>query len=319
MGSLPIKKRYENINSVSCKEVYYNVKTRVHGNGLTEIRIYEKPIKVCVGKAEAKLKYKKIDYGIVENCAFDENIEFRYVADIEGFKHGVDKKAREAISLSKSVKRTRDKVFDYANSVIWEWFVTFTFDENKVDRTDFVQVSRKMTVWLSNMRLKHCPNLQYVLVPEKHKDGSWHFHGIFANCKELDFVEAINQKKLYNGKPNKYYGQPLIRDGMQVYDMKKFRLGWSDCTKVRDTKKVANYILKYITKEMVVDTPNRKRYWNSKNLTPVKEYNDFTDIEHESFATSKIVECLKKNPDTYCHTVEVQHGDFTNKITYIYC
>lgn len=220
--------------------------------------------------------------------------------------------------MGKSIKRTKDAVFDYSNAVDWEWFCTFTFSSDKVDRTDFEKVSKKMTKWLNNMRSRYCPGMQYVLVPEKHKDGSWHFHGVFRDCDGLQFVPAINQQKFHNGKPNKYFGQPLVRNGYQVFDIGRFTLGYSDCTKVVDTKRVANYILKYITKEMVFETPNKRRYWCSKNLPKPKESVELFEYEFESYRDYLFAECVRKNPKAYCNTFEVQHGDFQNHITYIY-
>lgn len=296
----------------------YNIKVRHHKNGLTEFRVYEKAVRV--GNVP-KIKERKC---VLVDVPFeDEPVKMKNIKDADGFCNPID---NGVLNLQRSVKRTRDCVFDYANATIWEWFCTFTFDANyvdkkgnKLDRSNFEIVSSKMTAWLRNMRLRYCPNMKYVLVPEKHKDGSWHFHGLFADCEGLQFVAAINMQKMYKGKPNKYYGMPLVRNGEQVFDISRFTLGFTDCTRVRDTKKVANYILKYITKDLCCDVRNRKRYWNSKNLEKPSESCFLNELEFYSSVDSLIVECLKKNPNTYCNTFEVQHGDFTNTITYIYC
>lgn len=299
----------------------YNIKVRHHNNGLTEYRVYEKGVRLgVVPKSVTNKKYKS---DVMVDVPFEDKKVRMDTIDENGFERAID---NSALNIQRSVKRTRDCVFDYANATVWEWFVTFTFDPNytdnqgnKIDRSDFGVVSSKMTSWLRNMRQRYCPNMKYVLVPEKHKDGTWHFHGLFANCDGLNFVQAINTQKEYRGKPNKYYGQPLVRNGQEVYDITRFSLGFTDCTKVRDTKKVANYILKYITKDLCVEVRNRKRYWCSQNLDKPKEEVFVTDIEYFSFVGSLIVDCLEKNPETYCNTFEVEHGDFTNTITYIYC
>ena len=290
----------------------YNQKVRVHGNGLVEIRLYEKAVEV--GKV-SKPKKRKQTYEKQANPFVEGGLKMQKESDADGWTKEYE---RDAISVAKSVKRTKDAIFDYSNAVEWEWFCTFTFDGEKVDRKDFDAVVSKMSKWLNNMRSRYCPDMQYVLVPEKHEDGAWHFHGVFRNCDGLNFVPAKNLQKTYKGSANKYYMQDLVRKGEQVYDMERFKLGFTDCTRVRDTKKVANYILKYITKDMVTDTPNKRRYWCSKNLPKPKETVELVDIDFESYRDYTFAKCIEKNPETYGHTFEVQHGDFTNRISYIY-
>lgn len=292
----------------------YNKKVRVHGNGLVEIRLYEKCITIGRNTNVSSNK-KKQPFERELNPFLEEVLKMRTETDSEGWVSAYE---RDSISLSKSVKRTKDKIFDYSNAIVWEWFCTFTFNPEKVDRTNFDEVSKKMTKWLNNMRTKYCPDMKYVLVPEKHKDGCYHFHGLFSDCDGLDFVPAMNLQETYKGKTNKYYMQPLVRKGQQVFDIKRFKMGYTDCTKVRDTKKVANYILKYVTKEMICDTPNKKRYWCSNNLPKPQESVELHDFEYDSYVESVICECGLKNPDTYCNTFEVENGDFKNRITYIY-
>lgn len=73
-------------------------------------------------------------------------------------------------------------IYDIARSDCWEWFLTYTFEQSKVDRYDYSWCSQKMSDWLKNMR-RVCPDMKYIVVPEQHKDGAWHFHGLFKNCK----------------------------------------------------------------------------------------------------------------------------------------
>lgn len=295
-------------------ERFYNLKKRTHGNGLTEYRVYEKPC--SVGSVP-----KKIPKNDVQNLDIpfeDDIVRSEKFLDGDGFSCPV---TSSNVSILKSLKRTKDAVYDYSNAILWEWFCTFTFAESEVgDRTDFAIVSKKMTKWLNNMRSRYCTDMQYVLVPEKHKNGAWHFHGIFANCAELGFVPAKNKQEFYKGKKNKYYGQNLVRNGQQVYDIEKFKLGFADCTKVRDSYKVASYILKYITKDMILDTLNRRRYWNSKNLPKVKEEIFTLDMStgFDRCVNEIFSELAKeKNLEVYCNTFQVDHDDFKNKICYI--
>ena len=290
----------------------YNIKKRVFSNGLCQVRVFQKA--VILGNVKDSVK--KIEYEMLEIPFEQEPVKSRKFLDSEGFSIPVE--YDKDLVLKKSMKRTKDKVYDYANSNNWEWFCTFTFNQEKVNRFDFTDVSKKFSKWLEHMRQRYCKDMKYLVVPEKHKDGSYHFHGLFSNCKGLNFVPALNQEEFYHGKPNKYFGQLLIRDGLQVYDMKRFRLGFSDCTQVRDTKKVAAYILKYITKEMVSDVPNRKRYWVSRNLDKPKEQLFCVPLgDYDEFCQDLIQQFAIRNPDIHINECNLEHGDYTNKITYL--
>lgn len=294
----------------------YNVKVRKHQNGLVEYRVYEKAVQTGIVPKNL-LKRQNYNTSVAVDIPFlDKPLKMENYVSEYGWQKA---KKREMRSIQNSVKRTKDAIFDYSNATCWKWFCTFTFSQKCVERDNFCAVSKKMTSWLRNMRQRYCPDMKYVLVPERHRDGSWHFHGLFADCDGFNFVPALNNKEFYRGKLNKQYLKPLKRKGQQVYNLSNFKLGFTDCTEVKDTKKVANYILKYITKELCVDTPGRKRYWCSQNLKKPSEETFVTDIEFCSFVETLLCECLEKNPDTYCNTFEVEHGDFHNTISYIYC
>ena len=158
-------------------------------------------------------------------------------------------------SLYSSINRTKNKIYEYAKSNDWEWFLTFTFDKNVVDRYDYKAVSRKMIFWLNNVKKLHCPDMKYIIVPEFHKDGAVHFHGLLSNCDGLDFIDSGH-----------------MVDGEVIYNVSSYGLGFTTATKVRDSLKVSGYICKYITKELCSMGKGFKRYWASRNLNkPVVE------------------------------------------------
>lgn len=280
---------------------------------MTEVRLFRKSVRL--GHSNEFFE-KKSEIEKVEN-PFSDEIIFLSKKQIDSSKFSDDVKKE---ILHRSLRRTKNKVFDYANSNIWEWFCTFTISPEKVqNRSDYFECSKKMTSWLNNMKKRYCSDMKYILVPERHKDGSWHFHGLFSDCDALCFEVALNSKKmLKNGKINKSYGKPLKRDGQQIYNISRYSLGFSDCTVVRDTKAVSKYLLKYITKDLISDTKNRKRYWNSQNLqTPVEiaellYFDDYNALVKEYFEKA-----IEKNPQAYCSTSEILHGEFDNTITYI--
>lgn len=159
-------------------------------------------------------------------------------------------------NAERSLRRTQKELQDLVDCNNFEWFGTFTFDPAKIDRHDEKAVKKAMSVWLNNQR-RHSPDMIYILVPERHKDGAIHFHALLGN---------------YNGKMadsgSKWQKQT-------IFNVVSYPLGFTNFTKIRDKAKTANYCRKYITKDMVNTTTNQRRYWRSKNLLkPVKTYNE---------------------------------------------
>lgn len=152
-------------------------------------------------------------------------------------------------NLSKSFIRTKKRIYDYVRSNRWEWFLTLTFAPDKVDRYDYSLVTSKLSKWLNNIR-RSCPSMKYIVVPEQHKDGAFHFHGLFSHVEGLRFVDS--------GKKDK--------QGRVIFNVGKYRLGFTTATKVEHTGKASSYLMKYITKELCSVTRGKKRYWVSRNV-----------------------------------------------------
>ena len=111
--------------------------------------------------------------------------------------------------------------------------VTLTFSPDKVERTSYAEIIKKLSVWLDNrVRRK---GLKYLLVPEYHKDGvSIHFHG-FMNSNSLKLVDSGHKQK-----------------GRKVYNVKDFDFGFTTAVMLDGNReRAAYYCYKYITKETV--------------------------------------------------------------------
>lgn len=150
-------------------------------------------------------------------------------------------------------KRSKNIIYKLAcNNKPWDYFVTFTFNSDKVDRYNFSEVSKKLSKWIDNIKQKYgCKDMGYIIVPEKHKDGAWHFHGLFKNCDNLNFIDSGIKDK----------------QGRTIYNISNYKFGFTTATKLSDIDKAVSYILKYISKDLFGDNlKGKKRYWRSKNL-----------------------------------------------------
>lgn len=205
-----------------------------------------------------------------------------------------------------SLKRTKRKVYDYAKSNVWNWFVTLTFDKHKVDRYDYDDCVKKLSKWLNNLK-RSSPALSYLVVPERHKDGAWHFHGLFAGVNEDDMVytgrKVVKRLKMDSGRSR------FVRTDDKIYRIGKYRLGWMTATRIKDKDKVTSYITKYVTKDMLDGLYGRKRYWCSRGLLlPVEEVFAMDEVDRFILGT-ELAEVAK-----FCKSSSFSYGDMTQVV-----
>ena len=131
---------------------------------------------------------------------------------------------------SDNVKRAKDKVFDIALLNRFEYFVTLTLDKEKIDRFDAKAVSKVLRKSFNNFQQRY--NAKYLLIPEHHKDGAIHMHGLLSG----DF------KLIDSGKRTK--------DGRPIYNLPQWKYGFSTAIEITgEQSNVAKYITKYISKD----------------------------------------------------------------------
>lgn len=217
----------------------YNVSILEYNGRECELRIY--PV------MRSSEYFKCDDYGVKlrekphGEWMYDDEWEmYGYVDDIDEILR------RQEESKRCSLSRTKKRIYELSRGVEWEWFMTFTFSPDKVDRMEYSSCVKYFSKWLERMRLKN-PGMKYMVVPEQHKKGGWHFHGIFCNI-------CMDSFQLYRA------------DGHHDYRVGAYKAGYSSGVPVKDELAVSNYITKYITKDMVSVTKGRKRYWASRNL-----------------------------------------------------
>lgn len=159
-------------------------------------------------------------------------------------------------NVQRSIRRTRTIISDLVQCNDFELFVTFTFAQ---DRQDIEKSKQKMQNWLHSQQKQinkinkstsqSLPQLKYLIVPEFHKDGkSIHFHALISGLP-LDKLTKAN----------------IRQRGREVYNISAYHKGFTTAVFIDNHEKVANYIRKYITKDMP-QFHGRKRYWRSLNL-----------------------------------------------------
>lgn len=142
--------------------------------------------------------------------------------------------------LAQSLSRTRNAVFELAACNAWDWFATFTLDAVKRDRLDLAAFRKTFAQWLRNYNRLHGCTIQYLFVPEPHKDGAWHMHGLLRGVPDAaisDFVKGVHPQKLIDG-------------GFKNWADYAKRFGFCSLGAVRDPNAVSGYLTKYISKSL---------------------------------------------------------------------
>ena len=134
----------------------------------------------------------------------------------------------------------RARRFQWSLRAEWEivtstrtWFFTGTFANQYHDREI---VGEAMTRFLKRLRkraVKNGGNFRYLVCPERHKSGAWHYHGLF-------------------------------HDDYQVLSYRDIKRSWTDgfsYPKLVDTTpaRAAQYVTKYATKDLLEEDGGGKR------------------------------------------------------------
>lgn len=188
--------------------------------------------------------------------------------------------------LKASLSRSKSKVLELAYCNTWDMFVTITFSKEKVkNRYNIQETLTNLRTWLNNHKKRHCNELKYLLIPELHKDGAVHVHGLIAGINQDEF------KKFSDYSPDeiiKNDWQKLAEDGYYNWLPLEKKFGRNSCGPIKSNEAVSYYVTKYISKDMVsaVTEKNLNTYYASKGLKRAERIGIY-DSAKTSVATLK--------------------------------
>lgn len=157
-----------------------------------------------------------------------------------------DVRKSENARFSQSISRTKSRVFELAACNEFQHFCTFTQDEKLRDRFDLSEFRKDFAQLVRNINRGRETKIKYLLIPEKHKNGAWHMHGLLSGLQPDD----LRPFELTENIPERL--KKMIRGGTAVYDWTRYRraFGYFTCTEIESREACAKYVTKYISKDL---------------------------------------------------------------------
>lgn len=226
-----------------------------------------------------------------EECLDNKKSDFELYVDEKEIGTYVFPKPNKDLRLvnsenkERAIRRSKQKVFDMCFLNSWDYFVTLTFDEEKVgNRKDLEGLKKKTLQFFKDWSKKY--KIKYLLIPELHKDGALHWHGLLQ-----DSHNNIKMEK----------AETVSKSGREVYNIcswanyKGFNTAVKISTDLESRSKISSYISKYISKEdsKIFD----KYYYCSNGLvnSPKIEYLDTVPIDFFLGEVFENAQCYIKN------------------------
>jgi len=190
---------------------------------------------------------KNIAYGKYVDCYDYNKIQLSFQSSRSDFG-----KKKEGEKLERSIQRVRRMIY-YLVEANKEFskkqksiFFTLTFAEQT---KDLKLASQAIKSFIHRLKDHMVEYPKYIIVPELHKSGNVHFHGVLFN---MPFIDIMTFK----------------------HDI--WKRGSVDLQLPRRIKSIARYLCKYLTKDTLQNLPlHQKAYFTSRNL--IRPQVDLTD------------------------------------------
>lgn len=213
-------------------------------------------------------RYGKVNTRIVYHASYP-------IAGLEGRNYS-PKNSKNENKLKNNIIRARTTVQDLILCNDFQYFCTFTVSPEKYDRYDLKTIYKAFAKFIQNYNRLCDTKVSYIIIPEHHKNGAWHFHGVMSGIRQKDLT--INQ------------------NGYLDWTSYSKRFGYMSLSPIRSLEKVSSYIQKYITKDLsnTVTQLGGHTFYASKGLKrPDTVFIGIANLRHG-------VEWDYEHPEGYC-------------------
>lgn len=158
------------------------------------------------------------------------------------------RKSEDEKSLEKTkqnLSRARSEIYEIAMCNEWDYFFTGTINGNWHDRYNLSTFYKKFHTYVRNLRRKGY-DIKYLFVPEMHKDGAWHLHGLIKGLPESELHRFVL------GDTMSAHIAQKVKKGCAIYSWIGYdkRFGFCDLEKVRSRRACSRYITTYLKKDL---------------------------------------------------------------------
>lgn len=239
---------------------YITEKLFADGSHETRIKINNEITPTTIAKAIKTRRINKIKREMEQRAIIDKINALRLYDENYTRKYkllSLELRARNQYDYNRSARRARQTLYDICKCNDFSFFVTLTFDGNKIDRMNDSATKRKYSQWANDVK-KQFPNMYYVTVPEYHKKGGLHFHILIGGITldELKATPALNKR-----------GKQIHKKGKAIWNIGAWKKGFSTLSIIGNGEATKHYICKYITKQHADDRFfNKRRYYVSRNI-----------------------------------------------------
>ena len=188
-----------------------------------------------------------------------------------------DFKLCDNFKLLNNISRAKNTIFELAKCNDWDFFVTLTIDKSKHDRFNLQEFRVAFSRMVRGLRRKYGSKIAYLLVPEKHKNGAWHFHGFISGLPDHE----LKSFKLCDKLPSYIRQKVMLNQGIYSWISYAEKFGFCDLEEIQDKSKVCSYVTKYITKALVhsVEGYYENLYYCSQGLKRAEQLGKFYPLE----------------------------------------
>lgn len=199
--------------------------------------------------------------------------------------------------LDASVSRAKSTILELALCNTWDYFCTFTIAKNNFDRNDLSGWREKFTQFLRDQRKKGF-EIQYLLIPEQHADGSWHAHGLLSGLPRhcLESFKDMD-KRGYRSSEGRRLPCKLRHSDYMNWDAYMARFGFCSLGDIKSPVAASFYMTSYMTKDKssLVGNVGLHLYYCSRGLN--RRTHHMTFFDRDPFIDSLLV-----NKYDFCST-----------------
>ena len=179
--------------------------------------------------------------------------------------------------LEQSIARAKRTIMEKALCNDWDFFFTGTVNPEKLDGFDLDELHKELTKFFSYKNQKH-GKVDFLIVPERHKSGQWHFHGLLRGVLPSDIVDfKFLYRQKYDRLPN--YILKKIHNNEPCYEYTKYaeKFGFCNLEPIKSHEAVSKYITKYCNKELAsrADEIGKHLYFCSRGLKKAEQVAKF--------------------------------------------